>query len=94
MSEYHLYCFCLTAGMGITICIILPFARAVQLFHAVQEDVGDDAGVGGCDVAGHLHHQRGGVDVIGDAQKQVSQPAHQEDAGHGHHALGCPHLGT
>lgn len=58
----------------------------------MQEYVRDDAGVGGGDVAGHLHHHGRGVDAVGDAQQQVSQPADEEDAGHGHHALGCPQL--
>lgn len=58
----------------------------------MQEYVRDDAGVGGGDVAGHLHHHGRGVDAVGDAQQQVSQPADEEDTGNGHHALGCPQL--
>lgn len=70
----------------------LPFAWARKPFHSVQEYVGDDAGVGGRNIAGHLHHYRRGVDAVSDAQEQMSQPADQEHAGYSHHALGCPHL--
>lgn len=45
----------------------LPLTRARKLFNSVEENVGDDAGVGGSDVAGHLHHHGGGVDAVGDA---------------------------
>lgn len=58
----------------------------------MQEYVGDDAGVGGCDIAGHLHHYRRGVDAVGDTQEQMSQPADQEHAGYSNNTLGCPHL--
>ena len=41
---------------------------AGQLLDAVQEYVGDDAGVGRRYVAGHLHHDVRRVDVTGDPQ--------------------------
>lgn len=72
--------------------VFLSFGWASEFFHSVQKDVGNDARVGGCDVAGHLHYYWWSVDVVSNVQKQMSQPAYQHHAGYSHHALGRSHL--